>query len=233
MNFLIVVLAAVCLAATSASPLSQSQRNEKQVQEDLPAKGATIEEVVLQSNLHIKPKREQVRRVRSTMDEVLREIYATHKRVKRQGSRRGGQAGGRGQAGGISTNVNLGANNNGGFADAGFNLGGFRPVGQNGHSQQQSATNAAANNNFNGGSSGAIGQSQAFQSQSGNANFGAGSASTGTLSHNGNNNAGSASHSQLFVLPNGQTVNFASSNNFANSGLNNAGGRGSAVSVSG
>ncbi|EDV97279.1 keratin, type I cytoskeletal 9 [Drosophila grimshawi] len=245
------IFVVVCLAATSAAPQLR-QREEKHVKEEaLPAKGATIEEVVLESSLHIKPKaRQNVRRVRSILDDTLHEIYAAHKRVKRQfGRGRGGSRGGFDgnaqvgtQAGGTQSGVNVGAGPKGGTADANVHLNPLGPLGPNGYNQEQTASNGAANSNhhngFNSGSSAAQGQAQGFQSQSANGSFGASSASTATQSQNsnpfGNSNSAGASHSQVFKLPNGQTINFASTNNFANSGFGNtANSRGGAVSVSG
>lgn len=308
----------VCLsAATSAAPQLR-QRNEKQVQEELrkyrdlidfyrqthrtfemwltAARGATIEEVVLQSNLYIKPKSQtvNVRRVRSalTEEEALNAIYATHKRVKRQfgggfgggfggpnggfggnrgyggfggnggfggyggfggnggfGAENGAVGGGNTQAGtsagvgGTSSGVNVGAGPDGGNAAAHVNLGQLEPLGPNGGiNQEQTASNGVANSNFNdgfdSGSSAASGQAQGFQSQSANGSFGASSASTATQSQSqnpfGSNNAAGASLSQVYKLPNGQTINFSSANNFANGGFGNTGAsRGSAVSVTG
>ncbi|XP_030572969.1 nucleoporin NUP49/NSP49 [Drosophila novamexicana] len=248
LSICMLICVAVCLAATSAAPQLR-QRNEKQVQEGLPPKGATIEEVVLESSLHIKPKaRQNVRRVRSALDDTLREIYAAHKRVKRQFGRGrfgGGFAGNAQvgtQAGGTNSGVNVGAGPNGGTADANVNLNPLGPLGPDGYKQEQSASNGAANSNFNNGfdsgSSAANAQAQGFQSQSALGSFGASSASTATQSQNsnpfGNNNSAGASHSQVYKLPNGQTINFASTNNFANSGFgNSANSHGGAVSVTG
>lgn len=211
-------------------------------------KGATIEEVVLESNLHIRPKaRQNVRRVRSLVDETLNEIYAAHKRVKRQGRGRGrGGFGSNSQvgaaAGGAQSGVNVGADRNGGIADANVHFNPFGPLGPNGYNQEQTASNGAANshfnNGFNSGSSAANAQAQGFQSQSNLGSFGASSTSTATQSQNsnpfGNSNSAGASLSQVYKLPNGQTINFASTNNFANSGFGNtAGSHGGAVSVTG
>ncbi|TDG43394.1 hypothetical protein AWZ03_010164 [Drosophila navojoa] len=245
LSICMLIFAAVCLAATSATTQLR-QRNEKQVLEELPRKGATIEEVVLESNLHIRPKaRQNVRRVRSLLDETLNEIYAAHKRVKRQGRFRGG-FGSNSQvdtrAGGALSGVNVGADRQGGTAGANVNFQPFGPLGPNGYNQEQTASNGAASSNFNDrfnfGSSAANAQAQGFQSQSNLGSFGASSTSTATQSQNfnpfGNSNSAGASHSQVFKLPNGQTINFASTNNFANSGFGNtAGSRGGAVSVTG
>ncbi|KAL7731903.1 hypothetical protein ACLKA6_017476 [Drosophila palustris] len=231
LSICMLIFASVCLAATSAAP-QQKQRNEKQVQEGLPAN--VIEEVVLESNLHIKPKaRQNVRRVRSAVEETLSGIYAAHKRVKRRNVNAGTQAG----AGRTQSGVNVGVGPNGGTADANVILKPLGPLGSNGYTQEQTASNGAASGNFNGGSSAAIGQAQGFQSQGGSSSFGGFSASTGTQSQNfnpfGNNNAASASHTQGFILPNGQKINFSSTNSFANNGPNSGASRGGAVSVSG
>ncbi|XP_034108097.1 circumsporozoite protein [Drosophila albomicans] len=249
MNFSIcmLILATVCLSATLtlAAPQQLSQRNEKQVQVQLPSEGVTIEEVILESNLHIKPKTNlNVRRVRSALEESLNGIYATHKRVKRQffgnqpfGFNGGINAGTNAGAGGANSGVDVGVGPNGGNANANVQLNPFNQPGPNGYNQEQTASNGAAsgqfNNGFGQGSSAAIGQAQGFLSQGGGNTFGAQSASTSTQSQFGNNNAASAGLSQVYRLPNGQTINFASSNNFANNGLNNAGSHGSSVSVSG
>ncbi|KAH8306941.1 hypothetical protein KR044_001457 [Drosophila immigrans] len=236
LSICMLILATVCLAATStsAAPQQLSQRNEKQVQVQLPSEGVTIEEVVLESNLHIKPKSNlNVRRVRSALEETLNGIYATHKRVKRGGRNGGVNAGTNAGVGGTNSGVNVGVGPNGGTADANVNLSPFRPLGPNGFNQEQTASNGAASGNFNQGSSAAIGQAQGFLSQGAAGSFGAQSAGTSTQSLNGNSNSAGASLSQVYRLPNGQVINFASTNNFANNGLNNAGSRGSSVSVSG
>ncbi|KAH8370548.1 hypothetical protein KR093_004010 [Drosophila rubida] len=241
LSICMLIVATVCLAATStsAAPQQLSQRNEKQVQVQLPSEGVTIEEVVLESNLRIKPKANlNVRRVRSALDETLNSIYATHKRVKRQfGNRNKVNAGTSAGVGGTNSGVNVGIGPNGGTADANVNLGPFRPLGPNGYNQEQTASNGAASGNFNNGfgqgSAAAIGQAQGFLSQGAAGSFGAQSAGTSTQSQIGNSNSAGASLSQVYRLPNGQTINFASTNNFANNGLNNAGSHGSSVSVSG
>ncbi|XP_034480797.1 PE-PGRS family protein PE_PGRS30 [Drosophila innubila] len=233
LSICMLILAIVCLAATSAAP-QQRQRNEKQVQEGLPANGATIiEEVVLESNLHIKPKaRQNVRRVRSALETTLNGAYAAHKRVKRQ---RKVNAGTQAGAGRTQSGVNVGVGPNGGTADAHVNLKPLGPLGSDGYRQEQTASNGAASGTFNGGSSAAIGQAQGFQSQGANGSFGGTSASTATQSQNpfGNSNSAGASHSLGFILPDGQQINFASTNSFANNGLNSGASRGGAVSVSG
>lgn len=230
LSICMLILVAVCLAATSAAPQLR-QRNEKQVQDELPVKGATIEEVVLESNLRIRPKaRVNVRRVRSALEEALNGIYTAHKRVKRQ---RRVQAGTQAGAGRTQSGVNVGVGPDGGFADANVNLKPLGPLGQNGYNQEQTASNGAASGNFNGGSSAAIGQAQGFQSQGTSGSFGGTSASTATQNFNPFGNAAGASHALTFNLPNGQSVRFASTNNFANSGLNSGASRGGAVSVSG
>ncbi|XP_030388563.1 glycine-rich RNA-binding protein 3, mitochondrial [Scaptodrosophila lebanonensis] len=256
MKFAISMLIVVSVYLTTVAAAPQlRQRSEKQVQreDDLPTKGATIEEVIVETPLYIKPKaRQQVRRVRAAPDNVLAEIYATHKRVKRQrfggfGSGGGGfgntQVGSSAGVGGTQAGVNVGAGQKGGNAGAQVQLGPQRPLGPNGYSQEQAAANGGAsshhNNRLGSGSSAANAQAQGFQSQGANNSFGASSTSTATQAQNinpfgfGSNSAG-ASQSLLFNLPNGQTVNFASTNNFANNGLgNNANSRGSSVSVSG
>ncbi|KAH8339144.1 hypothetical protein KR074_005307 [Drosophila pseudoananassae] len=293
-SLLVLVLALAYLGAASAFPQLR-QRNEKQVQtaeDELPSKGATIEEVVVESALYIKPKANpQVRRVRSAEDQGLG-IYSTHKRVKRQfgnpgfggeyagnpgfgggfggnpgfgggfggnqgfgggfggnqgfgASYRGNQggnveAGTSAGAGGIKAGVDVGAGQNGGNANANVQLGPLGPLGPDGYNQEQAASNGAANSNYNNGpnsgSSAAIGQAQGFQSQSANGSFGASSASTATQSQNfgpnGPSNAAGASLSQVYHLPNGQTINFSSGNSFANGGANRGSSHGSAVSVS-
>ncbi|XP_020816207.1 ATP-dependent RNA helicase glh-2 [Drosophila serrata] len=279
MNPSVLIVALACLGAASAFPQLR-QRNEKQVQTgevDLPSKGATIEEVVVESALYIKPKSNpQVRRVRSALESG---IYATHKRVKRQfgrqfgnqyagnpgfGSGFGGNQGFRGNqgfgggfggnqgfgsnvqagttagSGGTKAGVDVGAGPNGGNANANVQLNPLGPLGPNGYNQEQAASNGAANSHYNNGpnsgSSAAIGQAQGFQSQSANGSFGASSASTATQSQNinpfGTNNAAGASLSQVYHLPNGQTINFSSTNSFANGGANKGSSHGSAVSVS-
>lgn len=152
------------------------------------------------------------------------------------------QAGTSAGVGGTNSGVNVGAGPNGGTANANVHLAPLNPFGTNGINQEQTASNGAANSVFNNGldsgSSAASGQAQGFQSQSANGSFGATSASTATQSQNqnpfGSNNAAGASLSQVYKLPNGQTINFSSANNFANSGLGNTGSsHGSAVSVTG
>ncbi|KAI8122359.1 hypothetical protein CVS40_6763 [Lucilia cuprina] len=110
----------------------------------------------------------------------------------------------------------------------------------NEYSQSQAAANAAAQQNYNNlfgfGNSAANAQSQAFNSQGPLGGFGASAAGTLTQATNGNKfgvqNSAGASHALTFNLPNGQSVNFASTNNFANApGGNSANSRGSAVSV--
>ncbi|XP_037814858.1 uncharacterized protein LOC119605676 [Lucilia sericata] len=110
----------------------------------------------------------------------------------------------------------------------------------NDYSQSQAAANAAAQQNYNNlfgfGNSAANAQSQAFNSQGPLGGFGASAAGTLTQATNGNKfgvqNSAGASHALTFNLPNGQSVNFASTNNFANApGGNSANSRGSAVSV--
>ncbi|EDV52175.1 ATP-dependent RNA helicase glh-2 [Drosophila erecta] len=296
MNLSIPVLfvALICLGAVSAFPQLR-QRNEKQVQtgdEDLPSKGATIEEVVVESALYIKPKSNpQVRRVRSVLDQISG-INAAHKRVKRQFGRQfGGQyagnpgfgagfgggpgfgggfggnqgfggnegfGGNRGfggnqgfggkvqadtsaGAGGTKAGVDVGAGPHGGNANANVELNPLGPLGPGGYNQEQAASNGAAHSNYNNGlnfgSSAASGQAQGFQSQSANGSFGASSASTATQSQNtspfGSNNAAGASLSQVYHLPNGQTIDFSSTTSFANGGANRGSSHGSAVSVSG
>ena len=161
--------------------------------------GAAVDEVVVQSSLHIKPKQQrlQLRRVRRSILGVLdnRKSLLEHKRVKRQ-------------------------------------------FGQFG--QSQAVANAAAQQNFNNqfgfGNSAANAQAQAFNAQGPAGSFGASAAGTVTQALNGNSlgfqNSAGASHALTFNLPNGQSVNFASTNSFANGpGGNNANSRGSAVSV--
>ncbi|XP_013114655.1 uncharacterized protein LOC106092364 isoform X2 [Stomoxys calcitrans] len=106
--------------------------------------------------------------------------------------------------------------------------------------QTQAVANAAANQNSktNGGlqSSAANAQAQAFNAQGPSGSFGASSAGTATqslsINSQGTQNAAGASHSLNFNLPNGQSINFASTNSFANGPAGNmANSRGSAVSV--
>ncbi|XP_017138474.1 uncharacterized protein LOC108153177 [Drosophila miranda] len=244
-SIFVLIVGVVCLGAASAAPQLR-QRNEKQVQtveDEFPYKGATIEEVVVESALYIKPKAtQQMRRVRSadSADSPLQGIYATHKRVKR--GRRGGatQVGTSAGAGGTNAGVVVGAGPDGGNANANVQLNPFGPLGPSGFNQEQAASNGAAhsnyNNGFNAGSSAADAQAQGFQSQTANGSFGASSASTATQSQNispfGSNNAAGASLSQVYKLPNGQTINFSSTNSFANNGANKGSSHGAAVSVS-
>lgn len=106
--------------------------------------------------------------------------------------------------------------------------------------QSQAVSNAAAQQNYNNrfgfGNSAANAQAQAFNSQGPLGGFGASAAGTVTQALSGNRlgvqNSAGASHALTFNLPNGQTVNFASTNNFANGpGGNSAASRGSSVSV--
>lgn len=107
--------------------------------------------------------------------------------------------------------------------------------------QSQAAANAAAQQNYNNGphgfgNSAANAQAQAFNAQGPSGSFGASAAGTVTQALNGNRlgvqNAAGASHALNFNLPNGQTINFASTNSFGNApGGNTANSRGSAVSV--
>ncbi|SPP85014.1 keratin, type I cytoskeletal 9 [Drosophila guanche] len=281
LSILLLIVGVVCLGAASAAPQLR-QRNEKQVQtveDEFPYKGATIEEVVVESALYIKPKAtQQTRRVRSadSEDSALQGIYATHKRVKRGRGGRGpgfgdryagnpgfgagfggnpsGGFGGNNQrfggsntqagtsagVGGTKAGVDVGAGPNGGNANANVQLNPLGPLGPSGFNQEQSVSNGAAhsnyNNGLNAGSSAANAQAQGFQSQTANGSFGASSASTATQSQNinpfGSNNAAGASLSQVYKLPNGQTINFSSTNSFANNGANQGNSHGAAVSVS-
>lgn len=106
--------------------------------------------------------------------------------------------------------------------------------------QSQAISNAAANQNyaspFGFQSSAANAQAQAFNAQGPSGSFGASAAGTGTQALNlnrfGAQNSAGASHSLNFNLPNGQTINFASTNSFANGPAGNtANSRGSSVSV--
>ncbi|XP_034657133.1 ATP-dependent RNA helicase glh-2 [Drosophila subobscura] len=280
-SILLLIVGVVCLGAASAAPQLR-QRNEKQVQtveDEFPYKGATIEEVVVESALYIKPKAtQQTRRVRSanSEDSPLQGIYATHKRVKRGrggrgpgfgdqyagnpgfgagfgGSPSGGfggnnqgfggsntQAGTSAGVGGTKAGVDVGAGPDGGNANANVQLNPLGPLGPSGFNQEQAVSNGAAhsnyNNGLNAGSSAANAQAQGFQSQTANGSFGASSASTATQSQNinpfGSNNAAGASLSQVYKLPNGQTINFSSTNSFANNGANQGNSHGAAVSVS-
>jgi len=150
------------------------------------------------------------------------------------------QAGTSAGAGGTKAGVDVGAGPDGGNANANVELNPLGPLGPNGYNQEQAASNGAANSHYNNGldsgSSAASGQAQGFQTQSANGSFGASSASTATQSQNsspfGNNNAAGASLSQVYHLPNGQTINFSSTNSFANGGANHGSSHGSAVSVS-
>lgn len=108
------------------------------------------------------------------------------------------------------------------------------------YGQSQAVSNAAAQQNYNNlfgfGNSAANAQAQAFNAQGPSGGFGASAAGTLTQAVNGNHlgvqNAAGASHALTFNLPNGQSVNFASTNNFANGpNGNNANSRGSAVSI--
>lgn len=110
----------------------------------------------------------------------------------------------------------------------------------NQYGQSQAAANAAAQQNYNNlygfGNSAANAQSQAFNAQGPSGGFGASAAGSLTQALNGNRygvqNSAGASHALTFNLPNGQSVNFASTNSFANGpGGNNADSRGSSVSV--
>ncbi|XP_073837770.1 uncharacterized protein [Musca autumnalis] len=106
--------------------------------------------------------------------------------------------------------------------------------------QSQAISNAAANQNFASQfgvqNSAANAQAQAFNAQGPSGSFGASAAGTGTqalsLNRFGAQNSAAASHSLNFNLPNGQKINFASTNSFANGPAGNtANSRGSAVSV--
>ncbi|KAM7359181.1 uncharacterized protein ACRADG_003876 isoform 2-T3 [Cochliomyia hominivorax] len=106
--------------------------------------------------------------------------------------------------------------------------------------QSQAVSNAAAQNNyynrFGFGNSAANAQAQAFNAYGPYGGFGASAAGTVTQALNGNRfgfeNSAGASHALTFNLPNGQTVNFASTNSFANGPFgNNANSRGSSVSI--
>ncbi|XP_061391131.1 uncharacterized protein LOC133326528 [Musca vetustissima] len=106
--------------------------------------------------------------------------------------------------------------------------------------QSQAISNAFANQNlaspFGFQNSAANAQAQAFNSQGPAGSFGASAAGTGTQAFNANRfgaqNSAAASHTLNFNLPNGQTINFASTNSFANGPAGNiANSRGSAVSV--
>lgn len=109
-------------------------------------------------------------------------------------------------------------------------------------SGQSQATAAADSNSFNFGpfganSAAANAGSQAFNAFGPNGAFGASSAGTLTQASQfgpfGPQNSAGASMSQVYRLPNGQVINFASTNSFANGpNGNNANSRGSSVSVS-
>ncbi|XP_011190627.1 uncharacterized protein LOC105217338 [Zeugodacus cucurbitae] len=107
--------------------------------------------------------------------------------------------------------------------------------------QSQATAAADANSHYFGpqgsGSSAANAGSQAFNTFSQLGSFGASSAGTLTQASQsgifGSQNSGAASMSQVYKLPNGQVINFASTNSFANGPKGNqANSRGSAVSVS-
>lgn len=108
-------------------------------------------------------------------------------------------------------------------------------------SGQSQATAAADSNSFNFGPDGsssaaANAGSQAFNAFGPNGSFGASSAGTLTqasqLGDFGSEFSGAASMSQVYKLPNGQVINFSSTNSFANGpNGNNANSRGSSVSV--
>lgn len=108
------------------------------------------------------------------------------------------------------------------------------------YGQSQAISNAAAqqhfNNQFGFGNSAANAQAQAFNAQGPAGSFGASAAGSLTQAVNGNRfgvqNSAGASHALTFNLPNGQSVNFASTNSFANGpNGNNANSRGSSVSI--
>lgn len=218
LRFLVFLLISLTplLAAPVANNVSNVSEQENSPSAPLPSNGAAVDEVVVESSLYIKPKakpsfRRTIRSIHpaalhvSNVNALLSSLVE-HKRVKRQPQRNRPQR---------------------------------QPQGQF-YGQSQAAANAAANAQHRGpggfGSSAANALAQAFNAQGPAGSFGASSAGTVTQAQNANkfgfSNSAGASMSQVFHLPNGQTINFASTNNFANAPGANANSRGGAVSVS-
>ncbi|XP_037933062.1 uncharacterized protein LOC119667808 [Teleopsis dalmanni] len=205
MNIFVKLALITLIAATAkAAHLSVISQDENVPSAPLPSTGAAVDEVVVESSLYIKPKpKPNVRRIRSIPNIELASLIE-HKRVKRIPRRQ-----------------------NNAFQ-------------QPEYGQSQAAANAAANNNYQNpfgfGASQANAQSQAFNAQGPSGSFGASSAGSVTQALNANKfgiqNSAGASLAQTYTLPNRQTINFASTNSFANSPLANANSRGSSVSVS-
>ncbi|CAD7005235.1 uncharacterized protein LOC101457601 [Ceratitis capitata] len=206
MRFLISTAAAILLTAyVSASSLSVvSEDNVPSA--PLPASGAAVDEVVVHSSLYIKPKanlRPQVRRVRSLPFAMPLNSVSLLEHVRVKRMPQYKRFGP--QYGQSQANA---------AADA--NSIQFGP---------QGASSAASNAG-----------SQAFNAFGPNGSFGASSAGTLTQASQsglfGSSNSAGASMSQVFRLPNGQVINFASTNSFSNApNGNNANSRGSSVSV--
>ncbi|XP_054733113.1 uncharacterized protein LOC129241018 [Anastrepha obliqua] len=206
MNFLTFSASLILIAAFSSASSLNVVSEDNIASAPLPANGAAVDEVVVESSLYIKPKanlRPQVRRVRSIPFEMPLNSASLleHVRVKRRPQ--------------------------------------FQPFAPQ-YGQSQAIANADAHNRnvgpFGANTADSNAGSQAFNAFGPNGSFGASSA--GTISQAtqsgpfGLQNSAGASMSQSYKLPNGQTINFASTNSFANGPFgNNANSRGSSVSV--
>ncbi|XP_036326420.1 uncharacterized protein LOC118739286 [Rhagoletis pomonella] len=201
MNFLITAVLTLIATHGSASSLNVVS-DDSIASAPLPATGAAVDEVVVESSLYIKPKtnlKPQVRRVRSIpFDMPLNDAsLLEHVRVKRRPQ--------------------------------------FQPLTPQ-YGQSQATADASAFDRKGPNSAASNAGSQAFNAFGPNGSFGASSAGTlaqtSQLGSHGFQISAGASMSQMYRLPNGQVINFASTNSFANGPFeNNANSRGSAVSV--